>query len=83
VLPLPVPAGAGWPGAVPLDIHPLYLAAIALPPVATLRCQAACSQAVLQTHLVPQPGQAMVLELARFGTMGSVGSFLSFLAFCT
>jgi hypothetical protein len=68
---------------VPVDLHPLYQAALALPPTASLRCQAACSQAVLQTHLVPQPGQAMVLELARFAAMGSVGSFLSSLASCT
>ena len=75
MLPLPVPAGAGWPGAVPVDLHPLYQAALALPPAASLRCQAACSQAVLQTHLVPLPGQAMVLELARFAAMGSVRFF--------
>ena len=73
-----MPAGTGWPGAVPVDLHPLYLAALAQPPTASLRCQAACSQALLATHLVPQPGQAMVLEMGRVGQgMGSVRSFLS------
>ena len=78
-----MPVGTGWPGAVPVDLHPLYLAALALPPIASLRCQAACSQALLATHLVPQPGQAMVLELSRLGGIGSVRSFLSSLSSCT
>ena len=73
VLPLPVPAGTGWPGAVPVDLHPLYLAAITVPQFVRLQCQAACTPALLQSHLIPQHGQAMVLELARFGNIGTVG----------
>ena len=73
VLPLPVPAGLGWPGAVAVDLHPLYLAALAVPQFGGLRCQAACTQGLLQTNLMPQHGQAMVLELGRFGIMGTVG----------
>ena len=73
VLPLPVPAGTGWPGAVPVDLHPLYLAAITVPQFVRLQCQAACTPALLQSHLFPQHGQAMVLELARFGNIGTVG----------
>ena len=73
VLPLPVPPGTGWPGAVPVDLYPLYLAALAVPQFVRLQCQAACTPALLQTHLIPQHGQAMVLELARFGNIGTVG----------
>ena len=73
VLPLPVPAGTGWPGAVPVDLHPLYLAALAVPQFGSLRCQAACTQGLLQSHLMPQRGQAMLLELGRFGNIGTVG----------
>jgi hypothetical protein len=78
-----MPAGTGWPGVVPVDLHPLYLAALVQPPIASLRCQAACSQQLLATLLVPQPGQAMVLELARLGMgIGSVRSFLPSLTCC-
>ena len=82
VLPLPVPPGTGWPGAVPVDLHPLYLAALALPAFASLRCQAGCTQRFLQTHLIPHQGQAMVLELGRFGTLGTVGYTLPYLLSC-
>jgi hypothetical protein len=75
VLPLGLPQGTA--AMAPVDLRPLLLAALAQPLQATLTCQQNCGNLrLLACTLVPRPGQAMVLDLGRYGNIGSVGSLL-------